>query len=111
MDKIQNFYYAYLIYQNEDNNMDRLFMIMDTKTLKPKYETPILFLQEITYPTKDEISISFPSYSHTPGFNIILKLTSDKITEISKEVNLKMYEEVKKENEEKKKKLRKLEKS
>lgn len=94
MDKIPNFDYAYLISQNEDENTDRLFMIIDTKTLRPKYETPMLFIHEITYPAEDEISISFPSYSKLPGFNIILKLTSDKITEISRKVNLKMYEEI-----------------
>ena len=103
MDKIPNFDYAYLISQNEDENTDRLFMIIDTKTLRPKYETPMLFLHEITYPAEDEISISFPSYSKLPGFNIILKLTSDKITEISRKVNLKMYKEIEKEKEEKEK--------
>ena len=87
MEKIKNFDYMYFIGMNELNRYDRILVILDTKTMKPKYETPITWFQEITYPKKDEMKISFPCANGKQGYDITLKLASDKITEVSKELN------------------------
>ena len=92
MNKIKNCDYVYFIGVN-DNTDDRILVILDTKTLKSKYETPITMLQEITYPKKDEMKISFPCYNGKQGYDIVLKLSPDKITEISKEPIKTTYQE------------------
>ena len=85
--KIKNSNYVYFIGEKE-NTEDRILVILDTKTLKSKYETPITMLQEITYPIKDEMKISFPCYNGKQGYDITLKLAPDNITKKNKK-NLK----------------------
>ena len=100
--KIENSQYVYFIGE-KGNTDDRILVILDTKTLKPKYETPITMLQEITYPIKDEMKISFPCYNGKQGYDITLKLAPDNITEISKEPIGTTYQQWKEKQEEFKK--------
>ena len=100
--KIENSQYVYFIGE-KGNTDDRILVILDTKTLKPKYETPITMLQEITYPVKDEMKISFPCYNGKQGYDITLKLAPDNITEISKEPIETTYQQWKEKQEEFKK--------
>ena len=100
--KIKNSNYVYFIGEKE-NTEDRILVILDTKTLKSKYETPITMLQEITYPIKDEMKISFPCYNGKQGYDITLKLAPDNITEISKKPIGTTYQQWKEKQEEFKK--------
>lgn len=48
-------------------------MILDTHTMKTKYETSIVNNEEITFPQKDQMKITFPSYNNLRGYVITLK--------------------------------------
>lgn len=90
---IKGFDYVYVLMVNnkDGDTTERLFVILDTNTMSAKYETNILMINTITFPKKDEMKIQFPSYIK-PGYDITLKLTADKVTEISKEPNSETYQ-------------------
>ena len=85
--KVKNHDYVIFYGCNESTGIDRIMIFLDTKTLKPKYEVNYLLGEEITYPKKDELIISFPTNGIYTGYVINLKITPDKITQISKEKN------------------------
>ena len=85
--KVKNHDYVIVYGCNESTGIDRIIILLDTKTLKPKYEVNYLLGEEITYPKKDEMIISFPINGNYTGYIITLKISPDKITKISKEKN------------------------
>ena len=90
---IKGFDYVYvLMVNNKDGDpRERLFVILDTKTMTANYETTISMINTITFPKKDVMKIHYPTVLK-PGYDITLKLTADKVTEISKETTSETYE-------------------
>ena len=58
---IKGFDYVYVLMVNnkDGDTTERLFVILDTKTMSAIYETKILMINTITFPKKDEMKIIF----------------------------------------------------